>query len=249
MTTRGTAAAVEPLDGFPHARIVFQPIVDLRSWAVVGFEALARFDDGGSPPSYLAHAEELGVREELELLLIAQAVAITPELPEGMSVTVNASGATVLREELAAVVAPVTRRWGVEITEGETEADLAAVRERVTALGGGLLVDDAGAVCADETRIARLRPDVVKIDRGLFWQPAGDRDARARLDSLLAAAREAGAGVLVEGVADAEHVERAIALGFDYGQGYHLGMPTPVDQIGELLSDLHRSIGVDAPGL
>jgi EAL domain-containing protein (putative c-di-GMP-specific phosphodiesterase class I) len=216
---------------------------------VVGFEALARFDDGGSPPRHLARAEELGIREELELLLIDRAVATMPELPDGMSVTVNASGVTVLRDELAPIIAPIERPWGVEIYEGETPADLAAVRERVTALGGGLLIDDAGAVCADETRITTLRPDVVKIDRALFWRPADDADARDRLDSLLHAARAAGASVLVEGVADAEHVERAIALGFDYGQGYHLGMPTPPGQVRELLADLHRSIGLDAPGL
>lgn len=248
MTTPPRAAS-DLLADFPRARIVFQTIVDLDAWSVTGFEALARFDDGGSPPSHLQRAEALGIREELELLLIEQAIDAMDSLPEGTSVTVNASGATVLRPELASLVSGITRGWGVEIYEGATTADLAAVRATVTDLGGTVLVDDAGAVCADESRIASLRPDVVKIDRSLFWQIADDADARTRLDSLLAAAREAGAKVLVEGVSDAEQVERARALGADYAQGFHVGMPTPADQIAEMLAELHRTIGVDAPGL
>jgi EAL domain-containing protein (putative c-di-GMP-specific phosphodiesterase class I) len=234
---------------FPPAHIVFQTIVDLDAWRVTGFEALARFDDGGTPPAHLQRAETLGIREELELLLIAQAIHAMESLPGGASVTVNASGATVLRPELAGLVEGVTRRWGIEIYEGATTADLAAVRAAVNDLGGEVLVDDAGAVCADENRIASLRPDIVKIDRALFWQVAEDASAQVRLDSLLKAARDAGAKVLVEGVSDADQVERARALGADYAQGFHLGMPTPADQIAGMLLDLHRSIGVDAPGL
>lgn len=241
--------AVALLAEFPPARIVFQPIVDLDAWRVTGFEALARFDDGGTPPAHLQRAESLGIREELELLLIAQAVRAMEPLPDGASVTVNASGATVLRPELADLVEGVTREWGIEIYEGATTADLAAVRAAVNDLGGEVLVDDAGAVCADESRIARLRPDIVKIDRSLFWEVADDASARVRLDSLMKATRDAGATVLVEGVSDAEQVERARALGADYAQGFHLGMPTSADQIAEMLRELHRSIGVDAPGL
>lgn len=249
MAHRGRADAAEILEEFPRARIVFQPIVDLVAWRVVGFEALARFDDGGSPPAHLERAQAMGIREELELRLIDLAVQAMHDLPAGMHVTFNASGATILRPELADLFADVERPWGLEIYEGETTADLAAVRAMVTGLGGRLLVDDAGAVCADETRITTLRPDVVKIDRALFWQVTEDPEARTRLESLLAAARETGARVLVEGVSDAEQVERARALGSDYGQGFHLGMPTPAPQTRELLEELHRSIGMDAPGL
>lgn len=249
MTSRGRADAAGILAEFPRANIVFQTIVNLREWRVVGFEALARFEDGAPPPLHLDRAGSMGIRAELELLLIEQAIEAMSELPAGMSVTFNASGATMLRPELADMLRDLTRPWGLEIYEGATTADLSAVRERVTSLGGSLLVDDAGAVCADEGRIAVLRPDVVKIDRALFWQVADDDDAKTRLAALLAAARSAGASVLVEGVSDAEQVERARELGSDYAQGYHLGYPASASQIGELLADLHRSIGVDAPGL
>jgi len=245
----GRAEAAGILAEFPRATIVFQPIVDLREWRVVGFEALARFEDGAPPPLHLDRSGSMGIREEFELLLIEQAIEAMHELPAGMSVTFNASGVTMLRPELADMLRDLTRPWGLEIYEGATTADLSAVRERVTSLGGGLLVDDAGAVCADENRIAVLRPDVVKIDRALFWQVTDDDEAKTRLAALLSAARSAGASVLVEGVSDAEQAERARELGSDYAQGYHLGHPAAASQIADLLVDLHRSIGVDAPGL
>lgn len=249
MAHRGRADAAGILSEFPGARIVFQTIVSLRDWRVVGFEALARFDDGAPPPHHLDRAEAMGIREELELLLIEQAIAAMDELPAGMSVTFNASGITVLRPELSEMLQGLTRPWGLEIYEAATTADLAAVRERVTSLGGSLLVDDAGAVCADEGRITTLRPDIVKIDRSLFWQVTEDPDARTRLEALLTASRATGATVLVEGVSDAAQVELARALGSDYAQGFHLGIPAPASEIPELLAELHRSIGVDAPGL
>jgi EAL domain-containing protein (putative c-di-GMP-specific phosphodiesterase class I) len=119
----------------------------------------------------------------------------------------------------------------------------------VTRLGGLLLVDDAGAACADASRITTLRPDVVKIDRGLFWKIDEDGAAREMLGELLVAARDAGARLLVEGISDAEQVERARGIGADLAQGFHLGVPTAPDRMPELLADLHRRIGVDAPGL
>ncbi len=230
-------------------RVVFQPMVDLHEWRIVAFEALARFADGFPPPVHLDRASEDGRREELELRLIALGIAAAETLPPAAGVTLNASGTTILRTELDGLVSGWDRTWGIELYEGATSADLRDVRERVTALGGNLLVDDAGAGCSDETRIARLRPDVVKIDRALFWEVAEHPEARDRLEGLLDTARAAGARVLVEGVAEPAHVELARELGADLAQGFHLGVPTPAEDIDELLVTLHRSIGVDAPRL
>lgn len=229
--------------------IVFQPIVDLKAWSVVGFEALARFSDGEPPPVHLARADAAGSREEFELDLIRDAIAEAAPLPDGMFVTLNASGSTIMRPELEDVLGACIRPWGLELYEGATSADLGAVRERVTRLGGQLLVDDAGAASADESRITMLRPDVVKIDRALFWQIADDATARARLNRLLDAARNAGATVLVEGVSDDLQLERARGLGADFAQGFHLGLPTSAEHMTAALSELQGRVGVDAPGL
>ncbi|MFJ4165444.1 EAL domain-containing protein [Microbacterium sp. NPDC089698] len=241
--------AAEILDAFRSASIVFQPIVELQGWRVTGFEALARMTDGTPPPPWLDRAEAAGIREQAEIVLIDAALRAAAALPAGLSVTYNASGATILLPALHDLFASTDRPWGLELYEGSTAADLGEVRAAVTRLGGQLLVDDAGAASADETRITTLRPDVVKIDRALFWQISEDADALRHLERLLVAARATGAKVLVEGVSDPEQVERARELGADYLQGFHLGMPTPAAGMPALLADLQRRVGVDAPGL
>lgn len=248
MAFRGRADA-GGTDAHPSARIFFQPIVDLLEWRVIGFEALARFSDGATPCAHLDRAEREGVREELELALIEWGIREAESLPPTLTVTFNASGSTILRPELFDLLGELTRGWGLEIAEAATGADLSAVRARVSQLGGRLLVDDAGADCADERRVAELRPDVVKIDRALFWRIAEEPEAMREVDGLIDAAREAGAKVLVEGVSSAERVESARALGAEYGQGFYLGKPASAEDVPELLVELQRGIGVDAPGL
>ena len=230
----------------PASDAVFQPLVDLRAWKVVGFEALARFTDGRSPLEHLADAETRGAREELELHLIRTAARAASPLPHGLFVTLNASGTTIVRPDLADAVTAFDRPIGIELFEDATPVDLRTLRARVTSLGCRLLVDDAGAASADATRIRVLRPDVVKIDRALFWEVAADAAARRRLEALADAARESGAELLVEGVRDAEHVELAKRIGAHLAQGYHLGMPTPGHEIGAMLAELRRRTGLEA---
>ncbi|WP_336644901.1 EAL domain-containing protein [Microbacterium sp. USHLN186] len=233
----------------PRAQAHFQPIVDVRRMRVVGFEALARFDDGVSPLEHLRLAEERGEREALEMHLIAGAVEAASALPVGGFVTLNASGGTMTDPLLAEVLDRGEREWGLELFEGSAPEESAAVREQVDRLGGFLLIDDAGAGFADEDRIRTLRPDVVKIDRMLFWESLEGGAGRQRIDSILAAAHEVGARSLIEGVEDAEQLDAVRALGTDLAQGYHLGRPTATDQVPAMLADLQRRVGVDAPGL
>jgi EAL domain-containing protein (putative c-di-GMP-specific phosphodiesterase class I) len=89
----------------------------------------------------------------------------------------------------------------------------------------------------------------VKIDRALFWELRSDQGARERLRPLVAAARDAQASLLVEGVSEPDHVDLAREIGADLAQGFHLGMPVPAVEMANALSALRRSVGVDAAGL
>lgn len=245
MRTRASSTAAQHVD----AQIVFQPIIDLSCWRVIGVEALARFADGSPAPVHLDRASETGGREALEIELIRLAIAASVDLPERLLITLNASGATIILPEIGDLLRHYRRPWGLELFEGPTSVGLQEIRQRVTDLGGQLLVDDAGVASADALRITALRPDIVKIDRALFWHVASDGAARDRLQVLLTGARQAGARVLVEGVSDAAQVDLARSLQADLAQGFHLGMPTAAAQMGTMLTELHRRIGVDAPGL
>lgn len=231
------------------ARAFFQPLVDLPASTVVGFEALARFADGTPPPERLAQAEAAGVRDELEMALIELAVRTSVTLPEDAFVTLNASSSTMLAEGLDATLAGTTRAWGLELYEGSAVDESRAVRERISSLGAFLLIDDAGAGLADEKRIVDLRPDIVKIDRLLFWAALEDATERERVASLSRAASSVGARVLVEGIETADQVDAARELGAVLGQGYFLGRPTPPEDIPAVLAELQRTIGINTPGL
>ena len=239
----------EPALGPGDARIVFQPIIDLSAWSVVGFEALARFSDGAPPPVHLSNAEAVGMREALELELLRLSVKAAGQLPDDLFFTMNASGTTILHEKLEEILSTVPRKWALELFEGSTPADLGTIRARVANLGGELFVDDAGAASADGDRIRASSPDVVKIDRTLFCQYNTDAPARERLEALTHAARNACARLLVEGVECTEDVDLARGLGADLAQGYHLGRPTAPEDLTGVLQGLHQSIGLHTPGI
>ncbi|MBD8011605.1 EAL domain-containing protein [Microbacterium sp. Re1] len=233
----------------PKARAFFQPIVDVRAMRVVGFEALARFDDGGSPLDHLRVAEDRGQRAQLELQLIESAVDAATTLPADGFITLNVSGRTMGFPRLAEALRRCDRSWGLELFEGAEPEECLAIRQQVDELGGFLLIDDAGVDFADEERVRQLRPDIVKIDRAVFWHSLADDDGRHRVESILGAADEVDARALVEGVEDETQLEAVRALEVGLAQGYHLGRPTPVDGVAEMLVDLRRRVGVDASGL
>ncbi|WP_298863321.1 EAL domain-containing protein [Microbacterium sp.] len=224
----------------------FQPIVDLRSSRVVGFEALARFDDGVSPLEHLRAAEEVGQREDLELRLIEMAVEAASALPVSSFVTLNASGGTMTDPFLAEVLQRAERSWGLELFEGSAPSECVAVREQVDRLGGFLLIDDAGTDFSDEDRIRQLRPDIVKIDGDLFRRSFDDTPACELIRGVVAAAHEVDARILVEGVEDAHQLETIVARGAGLAQGYHLGRPAPIEGVPAMLADLQLRLGMDA---
>lgn len=231
------------------ATAYFQPIVDLHESRVVGFEALARFDDGVSPLTHLHEAEENGQREDLELRLIEMGVEAASALHPSWFVTLNASGGTMTDPFLAEVLQRGEREWGLELFEGSAPGDCVAVREQVDRLGGFLLIDDAGTDFSDEDRIRQLRPDIVKVDGDLFRRSFDDSPSCEIIRRIVVAARDVDAKILVEGVEDATQFETIVAKGADLAQGYHLGRPTPVEGIPEMLADLQRRVGVAAAGL
>ncbi len=82
-------------------RVVFQPIVDLVSGEVIGYEALSRFPEG-QPDEWFAEAHALGLGVDFEMAAVVQSVALRH--PAWGYVSINASPATLLSEEFAALV-------------------------------------------------------------------------------------------------------------------------------------------------
>jgi PAS domain S-box-containing protein len=207
---------------------VFQPIVDLASRGVVGYEALTRFADGTSPDLVFAEAQRCGLKGELESATMRAAIAAAELLPRGHFLSLNVSPALILAgDELRAILAARTRPIVLEITEHDTIEDYAALRSAFVALGSGLrlAVDDAGAGVANFNHLVELRPQFVKVDIGLVRGVNADLARQALIVALLHFAGATDCHVVAEGIET--EAERAVLekLEIPFGQGYLFGRP------------------------
>jgi EAL domain-containing protein (putative c-di-GMP-specific phosphodiesterase class I)/CheY-like chemotaxis protein len=214
--------------------LVFQPIFDLRTRAVVGAEALSRFTIAPPrpPDAWFRDAVEVGMANLLECAAAGSALAGQPRLPRGAYLAINLSPATIVDPLFAGLFsgAPVDRVV-VEITEHARVDDydllaqsLRPHRER----GLRLAVDDAGSGYAGLRHIIRLAPDILKLDIDLTRGIGEDRARRAMAAALITFAEEMGLTIVAEGIETAQELETLKALGVPCGQGYLLGRPGPL---------------------
>jgi PAS domain S-box-containing protein len=216
-------------------RTVFQPIADVATGAVIGAEALSRFDgDPQAPPDrWFADAVEVGLGPELDLLAVELALLAAPRLPSQVYLSVNVSPQTICSDRLTEMLrnAPVRcDRLVVEITEHESVEDYELLGRCLDALRAGglrLAVDDAGAGYASFRHILGLRPDYIKLDRALIDGMDGDPARRALVSAVVTFGREVSATVVAEGIETPAELRTARLLDVDAAQGFLIGRPAP----------------------
>jgi EAL domain-containing protein (putative c-di-GMP-specific phosphodiesterase class I) len=208
----------------------FQPIVDLRSGEVAGYEALARFpgDTGERPPNvWFAQAHRCGLGAQLEARAAEAALATRDRAPAGY-LSVNLSPAALRAEELWRALPVDLRGVVVEITEHELVADgerLQATLHQLRERGARIAVDDAGAGYAGLRQLTVLRPDVIKLDRGLIEDVAHDDAKQALVECFVRFAERTDAAVCAEGIESLDDMLVLARLGVTYGQGYAIARP------------------------
>lgn len=218
-------------------RSAFQPVVDLDTLAVVGYEALAR-GPAGTPferPDVLFEVGRTSGRlAELDSACrtAAFAGARKARLTAPTWLFVNAEPEVLHTwalspiEEMDGADLPVM----VEITERaltHRPAELLAAVARLRMLGWGIALDDVGADSASLALLPLLAPDVIKLDLHLVQRRPG-RDIAMVMNAVHAEAERSGALLLAEGLETPEHVRRARAFGATLGQGWHFGPPGPL---------------------
>jgi EAL domain-containing protein (putative c-di-GMP-specific phosphodiesterase class I)/DNA-binding NarL/FixJ family response regulator len=212
---------------------VFQPIVELSSRRVLGYEALSRFHlSPPQPPEFwFAEAADLGRGVELEVAAIRAAGRLRSALPGGAYLSVNASPDTVIadlgQEALAALA---DDGLVVEVTEHAPVDDydrLRAALAPLAAQGVRLAVDDVGAGFASLRHIVKLGPDIIKLDVALTAGIDTDVALQAVAGAMISFAARTGVEIIAEGVETIGELNALIALGVDRGQGFLLGRPEP----------------------
>ena len=220
-------------------RPVFQPIVDLRSGRILGFEGLIRPDPEGPLPDtarLFAAAAASGRTVELDLACIEAVVQGARAIGPDRLLTLNLSPRTLeARDFDAAWLLQGLVRNGIspgrviiELTERDEVDDIGRLRQTFAALqqyGLRLAADDVGAGNAGLRLLSQVQFDIVKIDLTLVHDGVRRTGARAVLQSLRDLALSQDARIVAEGVETAEqlHVIRELQIGA--GQGFLLGRP------------------------
>jgi EAL domain-containing protein (putative c-di-GMP-specific phosphodiesterase class I)/DNA-binding response OmpR family regulator len=211
---------------------VFQAIVELETQAIVGFEALTRFDDGTPPDVRFAEAVRADLGTEFELAAIAMAVTESRRLPTEAFLSLNISPHSMIERTAAVreIVAAAGRPVVIELTEHIPIEDYEALRAALRELGEHvqLAVDDAGAGYASLRHILELRPSFAKLDISLVRGIDADDLRQALAAGLSHYALRTGCRLIAEGVETQAEADTLLRLGIEFAQGYLYGRPQRV---------------------
>jgi diguanylate cyclase (GGDEF)-like protein len=221
-------------------RPVYQPIVDLNTGRVIGFEGLIRpTPESGfaDPGSMFVAAETVGRTVELDTACVEAVVSGARTMSPDQLLTINISPRTAEAPQFSAEnLLMVLARNGidpgrvvVELTERETVEDGLRLQANLMALQRArvrIAADDVGAGNAGLRLLSQMRFDIVKIDLSLVQEGAERDSSRAVLRSLRDLASRWGAAIVAEGIETISQLRTVRELGVAAGQGYLLGRPT-----------------------
>ena len=242
---------------------VYQPIIDLSTGRILGYEGLVRVDaaSGFSNTGALFDAAEMAGRVlDLDRAALDVVLRGAHNIPRETLVSLNVSPRSLEAPEFtAAVFLAILRRHGMdpgrvllELTERDAIRDPERLRTTVQTLqeaGVRVAADDVGAGNAGLRLLSLFRFDVVKIDLSLVQGNAGQDQAANVLTSLVGLARRWGSLTIAEGVETAAQLQMIRQLEVDAAQGYLLGRPGPILDIAHIdLDALTGSLPDQAPG-
>ena len=226
-------------------KLFYQPLIDLKSGEVAGFEALARWehDDRGeiSPTEFIPVAEESGLILQLGQWAMHKATQTLADwdakagekLP--LYVGVNLSAIQVARDDIAGLVSSALKGAGLtgdrltlELTESSIVQDPARatrVFDALKALDATVAMDDFGTGYSSLAYLQRLPIDILKIDRSFVSGMMVDPDSVAIVRAVLSLAEALGMSTTAEGVETVELATTLATLGCASGQGFYFARP------------------------
>jgi diguanylate cyclase (GGDEF)-like protein len=231
----------------------YQPVVDLRTGVVTGFEALIRWHHPVhgvvDPTTFIGIAEDNGLIGPIGAWVLEKAFADAQEwtrsVDRPLTVGVNVSGRQLtdgalldqvcrLRTDRASDVQLV-----LEITEsvlvGEDEQSVSVLRA-LRDLGVRLAIDDFGTGYSSIGYLRHLPVDILKIDRSFVGGIALGGRVAALVEAILAMGRSLDLRMVAEGIEDIRQVAALRAIGCELGQGFLFARPMPADQVNAFLA-------------
>ncbi|TML93700.1 MAG: EAL domain-containing protein [Actinobacteria bacterium] len=244
----------------------YQPEVDLATHAIVGVEALVRWNSPTRgvvmPDQFIPVAETTGLIMPLGELVLRQACVQAAQwrhldlLPDLFVVWVNLSGkqlstggiSVLVRRTLEAAGLPA-KHLGLEVTEtaiiveGPAGTRTRAELDELHALGVRIAIDDFGTGFSSLKQLRRFPIDVIKVDQSFIQGMEHDAKSATITANVASLAHALGMVAVAEGIESSSQLESARDLGCDLAQGYFFARPAPADEVTRLLVT-HR----DEPG-
>ncbi|HEX8459436.1 MAG TPA: EAL domain-containing protein [Pyrinomonadaceae bacterium] len=237
--------------------VYYQPIIDLATGSLSGFEALLRWQH----PERGMHspAEFIPVAEDTELIIpIGEWVlheacrqvrewqkTYPSETP--LTISVNLSGKQFKQPDLVGQVKQVLYRTGLdphclrlEITESmvmdDAEAATAMLRQ-LRSLNVQLSIDDFGTGYSSLSYLHRFPVNILKIDRSFVGRMSMDEESLGIVETVITLASKLKMSVIAEGIETEEQWQKLKALRCPYGQGYLFSKPVPAETAATLIND------------
>ncbi|MBL8745429.1 MAG: EAL domain-containing protein [Phycisphaerae bacterium] len=240
--------------------VEYQPIVEIESGRVAGFEALLRWNHpvhGEVPPdTFIPIAEDSSLIESLSEWVIHEVTKTIGrwkrELPafDGHYISVNLSRRQFADQKLPRKIAEVIAGAGLQPADIAIEITESTVMQRPEAamgilgelrdLGCRIMMDDFGTGYSSLSCLHRFPIDVLKIDRAFVHTQQSNRDYAAVIHSIITLAHNLGAVVVAEGVETAEHLAQLQSLECDFAQGFYFSHPLSAAEVEAMLNNQTR---------
>ena len=271
----GQAATLVSLEADLHValekhelRLLFQPIVDLRTYRMVGAEALLRWrhpvESVLAPDKFLRIAEEAGLMVPITRWIILRVIKLAGEwlrrLPANQKffISINLSPTALRDPGLADYIAALLRETQLppsllkfELTEAALISNVGAAREtldRLHAMGIQLMLDDFGTGYSSLSYLQLFPFDFVKIDRPFVNTGSSDQANTGMMAAMVQMASSLNLTAIAE-IIETEAAARALQeMGCEYGQGYYFSEPIEAELALQRLRTQHPFQNVQATG-
>jgi diguanylate cyclase (GGDEF)-like protein len=222
---------------------VFQPVFDLKTKTVVGFEAMPRRIDGSMGEiqldRFIPVAEENGLIHELFERILKQSCAAASAWPQHVTLAIDIFPSQLKDRALSSMILSVLQSSGVaperlevEITESALVRDLEGAQDVLGSLrraGVRIVLDNFGTGYSSLYHLRNFKLDKIKIDRS-FIDSLGSRESAGIVSALVGLGHGLGLSVTAEGVEDSEQQASLLKTGCENGQGFFFSRAVPSEQ-------------------
>jgi diguanylate cyclase (GGDEF)-like protein len=238
--------AIGRYDIRPH----YQPIVDLKTRRIVGFESLARWSHPINglidPNTFIPLAEELGLMDILSGQLFGDSCRDAVNWPEDVSLSFNFTSTQLSDKNFAQDVLTVLADTGLppcrleaEITESAIVSDFEATRHAIRTLrnaGVRIVIDDFGTGYSGLSQLYELRFDKLKVDKRFIQEIGKSSESDIFMRAIFGLCKGLDLCVTAEGIENVAQADAALAYGAHQGQGFLFSKAVPADTVPQLFT-------------